>query len=807
MPPKKGEDPTTDLGRLITALKNTGSEEDRAIRISTITDIVEDKFPDVFKVDAHGNNAFMKFAAKPMYDEDEVNTYYRRHTNDSDKDDIYSVTEDAVHAMRDASGVKLDAKNRAGKTVIDIAFESGNLPVIDAIFSDKNRLKGSFADELEAGLAQLKAKRFAGIPRKYVANLIELVDDAKKEKAKQEKAARQANPIRNYLAGQGKVRDPEDPYGYKEEYDSVREAYDEFMDRTQRFHFYRDVYAEKPVAGAGGGGGGGSFVEEAMKSILVDYYMEAVNSTLAKENNSPLDNIVGWNPKEEPITRQEAVNVISHAMNLIIGPYNAAHGVEGGPFRRESAIVNDTVAALRAKGKTDAEIHADLVNAHEIVRDEFVHWRPAAPLTIRRKPKLPEDTSAPTITIRRKPKLPEDTSAPTITIRRKPQPITRNDSSSSEEEEVPAGTKARPPTPPRTKTVVRGAVVHVLPVDAIRSLGQFLWRRFGGNDIRPFERLKWSNNTKLYKFSLKESQWDEYWKEISPLTNQIVSYEKVAVLVNEDRTFHIIIQPTENADHDIEKVFGGTLMNEPERATIRAKLESNNVRYFPKKKEPVASVVNAAAPPAPPKGKTPSPPPPPAPPKSKTPSPPPPPAATAIVNAAVAATPSKASALLARKRNASAANTQFFNAMKAGNFVEALHAMPAITSIKLKDADSNYAIHFLAINTPKADQGAAYKQIIHKYLEADPEHFQNATNKDGDTPFGLAFMSDNTAFINTLIELINDMPVSPGLDAIRSELRDFAGALGANATPLTANLRNAFGRLKGGGLSKRTRRR
>ncbi len=141
--------------------------------------------------------------------------------------------------------------------------------------------------------------------------------------------------------------------------------------------------------------------------------------------------------------------------------------------------------------------------------------------------------------------------------------------------------------------------------------------------------------------------------------------------------------------------------------------------------------------------------------------------------------------------------------MKAGDFNKAAGLIDTVTSIELKDNNNVYAIHFLAMHTPKADEHEAYKNILRKYLSSAPSHFQTAQDSEGNTPFAIAFLGDNKFFIKSLIELLNEMD-APALEPIRAEIREVAASLAVNNTPLNSNVRNAFGTLKGG---RRTRRR
>jgi len=123
--------------------------------------------------------------------------------------------------------------------------------------------------------------------------------------------------------------------------------------------------------------------------------------------------------------------------------------------------------------------------------------------------------------------------------------------------------------------------------ESINSLGQWSWRRFGGNEIQgqDYQTIKDSSGKYFTTFKIKgvKEQYPGYWPEWSSLYGKTVVYKtlglsydsslpesEVKVLLNGDISVKIPGRGTkEEADTWLEQNFGSTLMDRPEKAVVK----------------------------------------------------------------------------------------------------------------------------------------------------------------------------------------------------------------------------------------------
>ena len=121
----------------------------------------------------------------------------------------------------------------------------------------------------------------------------------------------------------------------------------------------------------------------------------------------------------------------------------------------------------------------------------------------------------------------------------------------------------------------------------IRSLGQWSWRRFGGNEIQgqDYQTIQDSSGKYFTTFMIKgvKQRFSGYWPEWSSIYGKPVIYKtlgldydnslpesEVVVSLNGDIDVKIPGRGTKRqADKWLEQNFGATLMNKPEEASVK----------------------------------------------------------------------------------------------------------------------------------------------------------------------------------------------------------------------------------------------
>ena len=125
---------------------------------------------------------------------------------------------------------------------------------------------------------------------------------------------------------------------------------------------------------------------------------------------------------------------------------------------------------------------------------------------------------------------------------------------------------------------------------SIRSLGQWSWRRFGGNEIKGEEYNSYKDSTGKYftTFKIKEvkQQYSGYWAEWGAIIGKTVVWKTTGLRSDDDSLFKSEVEvlsngninvkipgkgPRDEADLWLERYFGSTLMDLPEQAYIKDK--------------------------------------------------------------------------------------------------------------------------------------------------------------------------------------------------------------------------------------------
>ena len=125
---------------------------------------------------------------------------------------------------------------------------------------------------------------------------------------------------------------------------------------------------------------------------------------------------------------------------------------------------------------------------------------------------------------------------------------------------------------------------------SIRSLGQWSWRRFGGNEIKGEEYNSYKDSTGKYftTFKIKEvkQQYSGYWAEWGAIIGKTVVWKTTGLRSDDDSLFESEVEvlsngdinvkipgkgPRDEADLWLERYFGSTLMDLPEEAYIEDK--------------------------------------------------------------------------------------------------------------------------------------------------------------------------------------------------------------------------------------------
>ena len=125
---------------------------------------------------------------------------------------------------------------------------------------------------------------------------------------------------------------------------------------------------------------------------------------------------------------------------------------------------------------------------------------------------------------------------------------------------------------------------------SIRSLGQWSWRRFGGNEIKGEEYNSYKDSTGKYftTFKIKEvkQQYSGYWAEWGAIIGKTVVWKTTGLRSDDDSLFKSEVEvlsngninvkipgkgPRDEADLWLERYFGSTLMDLPEEAYIEDK--------------------------------------------------------------------------------------------------------------------------------------------------------------------------------------------------------------------------------------------
>ena len=125
---------------------------------------------------------------------------------------------------------------------------------------------------------------------------------------------------------------------------------------------------------------------------------------------------------------------------------------------------------------------------------------------------------------------------------------------------------------------------------SIRSLGQWSWRRFGGNEIQgqDYQTIKDSSGKYFTTFMIKgvKQQYSGYWAEWGAIIGKTVVWKTTGLRSDDDSLFKSEVEvlsngdinvkipgkgPRNEADLWLEQYFGATLMDLPEEAYIKDK--------------------------------------------------------------------------------------------------------------------------------------------------------------------------------------------------------------------------------------------
>ena len=95
------------------------------------------------------------------------------------------------------------------------------------------------------------------------------------------------------------------------------------------------------------------------------------------------------------------------------------------------------------------------------------------------------------------------------------------------------------------------------------SLGQWAWRRFGGNEIK-MSRFRTTDSETAFNIPGVKERYTGYWPEWAPIMGKYVVYNGVRVRVHPNGYIYVFIDgklTEEEAANKFEHAFGGALMN------------------------------------------------------------------------------------------------------------------------------------------------------------------------------------------------------------------------------------------------------
>lgn len=102
------------------------------------------------------------------------------------------------------------------------------------------------------------------------------------------------------------------------------------------------------------------------------------------------------------------------------------------------------------------------------------------------------------------------------------------------------------------------------------SLGQWAWRRFGGNEIK-ISRFRTTDSETAFNIPDVKERYTGYWPEWAPIMNKDVVYNGVKVRVHPNGYIYVFIDgkhTEEEAANMFEHAFGWSLMNSRDHYTV-----------------------------------------------------------------------------------------------------------------------------------------------------------------------------------------------------------------------------------------------
>ena len=106
---------------------------------------------------------------------------------------------------------------------------------------------------------------------------------------------------------------------------------------------------------------------------------------------------------------------------------------------------------------------------------------------------------------------------------------------------------------------------------SIASLGQWANRRFGGNEIKGEDYLRYKSGSTSYTgFKIKnvKRKYSGYWEEWEPIIDKVINFKygtnKCIIKISSKDFINVIIEDTltnDEADRWFETTFGSTIMN------------------------------------------------------------------------------------------------------------------------------------------------------------------------------------------------------------------------------------------------------